>query len=129
MATLVSTGMMSIYCTPVIVQVQLFRLLSNFSMAYCAMPLMEQELPKQCRMPLEWVEIVHLRRAVRYRCPLAVKALMAVRVKGAKKLGADGVAEALAVSPKTIYDWSWGKNIRLADFLALCRLWNEHHEG
>ena len=115
-----------IYGIAVTMQAVFFRLRRIYLRLSCGM-LMEQ-LPDICKMPPEWVAIVPAQRGVRYRCPQAVKAMMSLRVKGKAKLGAEGIAAYIGVSPRTVYDWSCKKTVHSSDFMSLCRLWNEHHE-
>lgn len=92
------------------------------------------ELPPECKMPPEWVEVTPHGRGVGYKCPQAVKALMNIRVpdktrwRGTRKIGASGVAEYVGVTDNAVWRWSSGGSMELASFKGLCRLWNEHHE-
>ena len=95
---------------------------------------MLMELPPECKIPPAWVEPVPHGRGTGYKCPLAVKALMKVRIpnktafRGSYILGAKGVAEYIGVVRQTVWNWSCGDSMDKTSFLSLCRLWNEHHE-
>lgn len=90
------------------------------------MPVMERNPPSECPIPPEWVTEEPYRHGMRYRCPLAVKAMFKVRVGDGGLLGANGIADAIGVSPKTVYGWSYNQAMSRSNFLSFCRLWHEH---